>query len=193
MASPEKIRILQPLRVARVLRHDGQSVGEDVGAKEQRAYQKGFAEGSEQMNQQLLDQRSEMNEMRAGLFRSLEQSVAAAVAEVRQALPDLAMEALRRLLARVEMNRETVVAIVDELLAEIGPDVGPVEVRLHPEDFKLIESLEADFVRRHPGLSVSCDDQLGRGDCQATTRFGKIDARLRNKFEKLQESLIPGS
>lgn len=193
MASPEKVHLRRPLRVARVLRHDGSAVKDEGSANEQRAYQKGFAEGSEQMNQQLLEQRSEMNELRAGLFRSLEQSVAAAVAEVRQALPELAMEALRRLLARVEMNQDTVVAIVEELLAEIGPDVGPVEVRMHPDDLKLIENLEAGLVRNHPGLNLTCDDQLGRGDCQAKTRFGKIDARLRNKLEKLQESLIPGS
>lgn len=193
MASPDQVSLSQPLRVARILQHDGRPVEDENSANEQRAYQKGFAEGSERMNQQLLEQRSEMNELRAGLFRSLEKSVAAAVAEVRQALPELAMEGLRRLLVRVEMSRETVVAVVEELLAEIGPDVGPVDVRLHPLDLKLIESLEGDLARSHPGLSLTPDDQLDRGDCQAKTRFGKVDARLRSKFEKLQESLIPGS
>lgn len=193
MALAEKIRLSQPLRSARLVCRLKQPAQVDVAAREAEAYQKGHAAGVEHVNQQLLEQRAEMNELRAGLFRSLEQAAQTAVAEVREALPVLVLAAVRRLLGRIEINREMVLGIVEELLAEIGPEVGPVEVRLHPADLQLIEDEAPELSRNHPALRLVADEKLGRGDCRAATRFGTIDARLQNKIEKLQDSLTPGA
>ncbi len=132
-----------------------------------------------------------MNHLREQLFRSLEDGVAGAIAEVRAALPVLTMHALRRVLDRAEISRDTVAAIIDELLAEIGPDVGPIEVRLHPADLRLVEDLEPQLARVHPGLRFVADEALHRGDSQAVTRYGKVDARLQNKLKKIESSLVP--
>jgi flagellar assembly protein FliH len=111
------------------------------------------------------------------------------VAQVRAALPGLTMHALRRVLSRSQVSRETVSGVVDELLSEIGPDVGPIEMRLHPADLGLVQDLEPQLARIHPGLRFVADESLRRGDCQAVTRFGKVDARLENKLEKLEAAL----
>lgn len=190
MPLPEQARLWQPLRAVRILR-DGPPppTPAEIEARLEEAYQKGCADGAAQVNQQILEQREEANHLRAKLFRSLEESTAAAVEEVRAALPVLTIQALRRVLGRVEITHETVEAIIHELLSEIGPDVGPIELRLHPADLALVQSLEPQYARLHPGLQFTADEALQRGDCQAVTRFGKTDARLQNKIEKLEASL----
>jgi flagellar biosynthesis/type III secretory pathway protein FliH len=192
--APEQIQLSQPLRGTRIAREFAAGAVPDtaeIEARMREAYQKGFTEASAHINQQILDQRNEVNHLRENLFRSLEEGVAHAVAEVRAALPVLTMHALRRVLARAEITRETVAAIIDELLAEIGPDVGPIEVRLHPSDLRLVEDLEPQLARVHPGLRLVGDEALTRGDTQAVTRYGKVDARLQSKLEKVEASLLP--
>lgn len=190
----EPLRFPAPLKGAKIVREIPARPELDAAAVEARvreAHQKGVKEASDQVNQQILEQRREINFLREELFRSLEQSVAAAVAEVRAALPVLTMQALRRVLARADISRDTVAAIIDELLSEIGPDVGPIEVRLHPSDLRLVEDMEPALARVHPGLRFVADEALQRGDSQAVTRYGKVDARLQNKLEKIESTLLP--
>jgi flagellar biosynthesis/type III secretory pathway protein FliH len=192
VSSREQLRVWQPLKAVRIAREAApQLTAAQIEARVREAYQKGGADAAGAINQQILEQRAEVNHLRERLFRSLEESATAAVAEVRAALPVLTMQALRRVLARVEISRETVDGIVDELLSEIGPDVGPIELRLHPADLALVQDLEPQLSRVHPGLRFVADEGLKRGDCQAVTRFGKVDARLQNKLEKLEASLAP--
>jgi flagellar assembly protein FliH len=189
VAFREQVRVLQPLRGVRVV---GLPVDPDVAETEMRikeAYKKGFAEASDGINQQILEQRNEVNELRARLFRSLEESISTAVAEVREALPVLTMQAVRRVLSKVDIKQETVAAVIEELLSEIGPDVGPIELRLHTVDLKLVEDLEPQLAKNHPGLRLVADEKLSRGDCQAVTLFGKVDARIENKLGKIAASL----
>lgn len=190
----ETLRFPAPLKGVKVVRETPPGAGLDPAVVETRvreAHRKGVEEATHQVNQQILEQRKDMNHLREELFRSLEDGVARAVAEVRSALPVLTMQALRRVLARAEITRETVEAIIDELLSEIGPDVGPIEIRLHPSDLRLVEGLEPQLARVHPGLRFVADEALKRGDSQAVTRYGKVDARLQNKLEKIEASLLP--
>ncbi len=189
MAS-ERVHFFQPLLAVRIER-DGPAplTADQIEARERAAYQKGRDEASALINQQLLEQRSDANHMREHLFRALEQAAANAAAEVRNVLPYLTMKALRRVIAGVEVTRERIDAVVNELLAEIGPDVGPVELRLHPDDLKLMQGLEPDLAGVHPGLRLVGDDSLARGDAQALTRFGKVDARLENKLARIGAAL----
>jgi flagellar biosynthesis/type III secretory pathway protein FliH len=188
------VRFTAPLKGATIARETAAGAGPsaaEIEAQVREAYEKGFNEASNRVSQQILEQRGEVNHLRDRLFRSLEDGVAGAITEVRAALPVLTMQALRRVLARAEITRETVEAIVDELLAEIGPDVGPIEVRLHPADLRLVEDLEPQLARVHPGLRFVADEALARGDSQAVTRYGKVDARVQNKLEKIEASLLP--
>jgi flagellar biosynthesis/type III secretory pathway protein FliH len=193
-SAPERIRFTAPLKGATMASDSMLGAGPtaaEIEARVRDAYEKGFNEASKQISQQILEQRGEVNHLRDRLFRSLEEGVTGAIGEVRAALPVLTMQALRRVLSRAEITRETVGAIVDELLTEIGPDVGPIEVRLHPADLRLVEDLEPQLARVHPGLRFVADEALGRGDSQAVTRYGKVDARLQNKLEKIEASLLP--
>lgn len=189
MAS-ETAHFFQPLLAVRIER-DGPPplTAAQIEDRERAAYQKGRDEASALINQQILEQRADANHMREHLFRALEQAAANAAAEVRSVLPYLTIQALRRVIARVEVSREMVEGVVNELLTEIGPDVGPVELRLHPADLKLVHDLEPNLAGIHPGLRLVADESLARGDAQAVTRFGKVDARLENKLARIGAAL----
>jgi flagellar biosynthesis/type III secretory pathway protein FliH len=186
----EAIQLLQPLLAVRIDR-DGPPppTPAQIEERERAAYQKGYDDASVSINRQILEQRADANHMREHLFRALEQAAASAAAEVRSVLPYLTIQALRRVIARVEVTRETVEGVIHELLAEIGPDVGPVELRLHPADLRLVQDLEPNLAGIHPGLRLVGDESLARGDAQAATRFGKVDARLENKLARLGSAL----
>ncbi len=186
----ETARFFQPLVAVRIERDGPQPLtSAQIEEREHAAYQKGYNAASAMINQQLLEQRSDANHLREHLFRSLENAAVAAAAEVRNALPFLTIQALRRLISRVQITRETVEGVIDELLTEIGPDVGPVELRLHPEDLKLVHELEPQLASIHPGLRLVADESLNSGDCQAVTRYGKVDGRMENKLSKIEASL----
>lgn len=189
MAS-ETIQVFQPLLAVRIER-DGPPPPDarQIEEREHAAYQKGYDAASALINQQILEQRTDANHMREHLFRALEQAAANAAAEVRSVLPYLTIQALRRVIARVEVSREMVEGVVHELLTEIGPDVGPVELRLHPTDLQLVHDLEPNLSGIHPGLRLVADESLTRGDAQAVTRFGKVDARLENKLARIGAAL----
>lgn len=191
MSSPENVRFFHALRSVRIASHrEPAPPRADLEQQLRESYRNGYAEASGHATQQIVEQRDEVNHLREKLFRSLEKSVTSAVAEVRQALPILTMQAVRRVLARAEVDRPLVEGIVNELLAEIGPDIGPIELRLHPADLALVQDLEPQLAAIHPGLRFVGDEALSRGDCQAVTRFGKIDARIQNKVEKLEATLF---
>lgn len=189
MAS-EAAQFFQPLLAVRIER-DGPPAPTpaQIEERERVAYQKGYDAASAMINQQLLEQRADANHMREHLFRALEQAATQAAAEVRSVLPYLTIQALRRVIARVEVTREMVEGVINELLTEIGPDVGPVELRLHPDDLKLVHDLEANLAGLHPGLRLVADESLARGDAQASTRYGKVDARLENKLARIGAAL----
>lgn len=194
VSSPEPVRFFQPLRSVQLVEHRAPALPQgQIDALLQQSYQRGYSDASAHMTQQIVEQRNEVNHLRETLFRSLEQCVATAVAEVRSALPVLTMQALRRVIARVEIDRSVVLGVVDELLAEFGPDVGPIELRLHPEDLALVQGLETQLAGIHPGLCFVADEALARGDCQSVTRFGRVDARVQNKIAKLEAMLVRGS
>jgi flagellar biosynthesis/type III secretory pathway protein FliH len=194
VSSPDTIRFFQPLRAVRLVEHGPAPLTpEQIDVLVRDAHQRGYTEASAHVARQIAEQREEANHMREGLFRSLEDAVGQAVSEVRAALPVLTMHALRRVLSRVEMDRTVVAGIVEDILAEIGPDVGPIELRLHPSDLALVRGLDAQLAASHPGLCLVADEALARGDCQAVTRYGKVDARLSNKLEKLSAALCPVS
>lgn len=189
MAS-EATQFFQPLLAVRIER-DGPPplTAAQIEERERAAYQKGYDTAAVMINQQILEQRADANHMREHLFRALEQAATNAAAEVRSVLPYLTIQALRRVIARVEVTREMVEGVINELLTEIGTDIGPVELRLHPADLKLVHDLEPNLTSIHPGLRLVGDDSLARGDAQASTRFGKVDARLENKLARIGAAL----
>jgi len=191
VSSTDTIRLAHSLQSVAIL-FDGPAArrgGEGVEALLQAEYQRGYDEGSAQVNQQILEQRNEINEMRALLFENAEKAVQTAIGEVRGALPQLVIQAVKRLIKDFEWDAENVARAAEDVLIEAGVDSNEIELRLNPLDFDLLRDLDPSMAERHPGVKLVGDGRLERGGCEAVTRFGKIDGRLSRRLERLEVSM----
>ena len=191
--SKRNVLVLEEKVVGLAVAYDGESRVDSLAHQQQveTSYKSGYEDASSQYNQQILDFRSEINALREGMFSQLESKFLNIVSEAREALMTLTYECVCQTLGGYEMQAEAVEKIVESVVTEAGLDDERMEVRLHSADIALLEELDSNLKSKHPGLEFVADDQLGRGDCVLSSRFGKIDGTMENKFAKLKESLRP--
>ena len=158
-----------------------------VGAE----YQRGYEEASSQLNQQIVDFRTEVNNLREGTFSALEEKFLSVLTEAREALMTLTFDCVKRTLGGFEMTPESVKSIVEAIIEESGLDDEKMDIRLHPQDLELLKELEHSLEEKHMALSFVPDASLKRGDCMLSSRFGKIDGLMDTKLDRLKESLNP--
>ena len=137
----------------------------------------------------MLEQRNEINQMRALLLENAEKALDQAVLEIRGGVPGLAIQVVRRMIAGIEWDLAGIARMAEDVLIESGVDPSEVELRLNPADLELLRDLDPSMAERHPGVRLVPDGRLERGGCEAITRFGKIDARLSRKLERLEASM----
>jgi len=191
VSSTDTVRLDHPLKSIGIL-FDGPAAergGEGIEKILRAEYQRGYDDGAAQVNQQILEQRNEISEMRALLFENAEKAVQNAVDEVRGALPRLVVQAVRRLIKDFEWNAASVARAAEDVLAEAGVDPAEVELRLNPRDLELLRDLDPSMAERHPGVKLVGDGRLERGGCEGITRFGKIDGRISHKLARLGASM----
>ena len=153
------------------------------------AYRKGYDESSAQYKQQILDFRSEVNDLREKTFSDLEAKFSGILVEAREALMTLTFDCVTRTLGGLEVDSKIVSSIVDAVIKESGLDEEKMEIRLNPEDLALLSDLQEGLRSKHPKLEFIADGALGRGDCLLGSRFGKVDGLLSTKMERLKEGL----
>ncbi len=162
----------------------------EVEAIRQKAYQEGTDSAREFANHQLVEFRADVQAMQEGLFQKLATTDNDLQTQLREALPSLAVEIARRLLAGYEPTGEQVMKLCEETLSQLYPERDNLELFLCPRDGALLEQLAVDWKTRHPGLRVVVDAALGPGDCQVRSRFGLTDARRQAKLEALTRELL---
>ena len=121
------------------------------------AYRKGYDESSSQYKQQILDFRSEVNDLREKTFSDLEAKFAGIRAEAREALMTLTFDCVTRTLGGLEVDAAIVSSIVDSVIKESGLDEEKMEIRLNPEDLALLSDLQQDMRSKHPKLEFIAD------------------------------------
>jgi len=112
---------------------------------------------------------------------------AVAVAEVEDAVVDLALHVARAVLdheltASTDPGREAVARAL-----ALAPDGGHVVLRLHPDDAACLRGL--DDLAGGRVLVVSADSSVERGGCVAETAGRRIDAQLGTALARVQEVL----
>ncbi len=162
---------------------------EQVEAARKEGYQRGFEEASMLLQRQLLDQREDVLHLQQKTFAAIDGHHETLITQLSQALPNLTMEALRRIIAGVEIDGDLVVRIVNDLLTEIHPGPGALEVALSEHDLRLIGSNEASFRSKYPGICFNADPDLNPGDCVVRSLFGTIDGRLSTKLKTMEAML----
>jgi len=58
-----------------------------------------------------------------------------------------------------------------------------------PQDADLLENINPEWRKRYPGLQLTRDASLRRGDVMVRSRFGLIDSRQQTKLQALTHSL----
>jgi flagellar assembly protein FliH len=162
---------------------------EEVIAREQAAHERGAEAARLAADQRLVELRSAIAQLSEGALRKLEDMEPRLLAEVREALPALAVEISRRLLAGHEPSAEVVDRLCREALEHLFPERDCLEVSLSPRDAELLQGLNPDWLGRYPDLRIKSDVALRPGDCLVRSRFGLTDARQETKLAALSHSL----
>ena len=150
----------------------------------------GYQEASQTLNQQILEQRTQIANLQENTLRAISGQFAHLVEDVRRALPVLALEVARRALAGIVLDAGQVKAIANETLAEIAQGTPGVTLKLCPHDLGLVQELVDEFRQKYPGLELVADPGLHSGDCVASSQFGTVDARLIGKLENIANALL---
>jgi flagellar assembly protein FliH len=163
----------------------------ELAALDEAAYHRGIDATRALADQQMVEFRADVDQLGGGIFQKLAALEPALLAQLREALPALALEIARRLLAGYEPPPEVVARVCEEALGELFPERENLELVIGPRDAALLEKLNPAWLVRYPGLRIVTEASLAPGDCQVRSRFGLTDARLQTKLTALQHSLTP--
>jgi flagellar assembly protein FliH len=155
----------------------------------EQARREGAEETRHFADSQMVEMRAEVQLLGEGLFDSLRQAETRLAEQVQAALPGLAVEIGRRLLAGWEPPAETVGRICREALDELFPETTGLELVVSARDAQLLEQLNPGWLAEFSNLKITTDATLSAGDCLVRSRFGVVDARHRTRLHALQESL----
>jgi flagellar assembly protein FliH len=161
----------------------------ELAAMREAARREGADETRHFADSQMVEMRSEVQQLNEGLFEALRQAESLLAEQARAALPALAVEIGRRLLSGWEPPPETVEKICREALDALFPETAGLELAISARDAAVIERLNPSWVAEFPGLKITADPALASGDCLVRSRFGVVDARGATRLRSLQESL----
>jgi flagellar assembly protein FliH len=161
----------------------------EAAAKAQEAYNAGVDAARRAGDQQMIELRAEMAQLSDGVLKQLASIEPQLVAQLREALPGLALEIARRLLAGYEPPPDVIERLWRESLDQLYPEREGLELTLCPRDAELLERLNPEWRHHYPGLRVRTDAALKPGDSLVRSRFGLTDARQQTKVETFAQGL----
>lgn len=163
----------------------------EVAQATRAAYGRGVDDARGAADQQMVEFRADIEQLRDGIFDKISQLEPVLVAQLRDALPGLAIEIARRMLAGYEPPPEVISRLCEEALAELFPERDNLELVVGPRDAEFLTKLNPQWKERYPGLRIRVENTLVPGDCQVRSRFGLTDARQQVKLSALTHSLQP--
>jgi flagellar assembly protein FliH len=161
----------------------------EVAEATEAAYRRGVDSTRAMMDQKMVELRVDMEQLSDGVLHRLTDLEPRLVAQIRDALPGLALDLAHRLLAGYQPPREIVERLCSEALEQLFPEREGLELSLCPRDAELLTSVRPDWLERYPGLRIRPDANLTPGDCMVRSRFGLTDARQETKLATLAHSL----
>jgi flagellar assembly protein FliH len=192
MALAKLIAFDRPLRGISAPGQLGRMLSEaEVAKATQAAYQRGVDDARAAADQQMVEFRADVEQLSEGVLKKLSGLDTVLVAQLRDALPGLALDIAHRLLAGYEPPPEVVSRLCEEALAELFPERENLELVVSPRDAEFLSSLDPEWIQRYPDLRIRQDNTLKPGDCQVRSRFGLTDARQSTKLAALARGLSP--
>ena len=162
----------------------------EFSAHGEAAYRRGVDAARALADQQMVDIRSEVAQLSGGLLQQLSHLEAGMLKQLREALPALALDIARHLLAGYEPPVETIDRLCRDALDQLFPERENLELILCPRDADLFNQFNPGWLERYPGLQIRPDVTLTPGDCQVRSRFGLTDARQQSKLEALARAIV---
>ncbi|HUG11274.1 MAG TPA: FliH/SctL family protein [Opitutaceae bacterium] len=156
------------------------------------AYQRGVDSARAAADQQMVEFRSDMARLGEEVLNGLRDTEAKMLAQIHEALPQLAIDIARRLLGGYEPPPEVVSRLCEEALNQLLPERDGLELILSPRDAELLQNLKPGWLTHFTGLSIRADETLAHGDCLVRSRFGLTDARASTKLATLTQHLTEG-
>src|SRR5262249_45908874 len=152
----KSVHLTRPLRNVKLIRASASPTtmftAAELEAARQESYQRGCTDTSALMEQHLVEQREEILHLPAKTVANLATRGNELLDQLRQVLPELTLDAVRRVLANTEIDRDLVLRLVDELLAEICEGRQPIEVSLSARDLELIQGNDQQFRDKFPEI-----------------------------------------
>jgi flagellar assembly protein FliH len=161
----------------------------EVEAIRTEAYRQGSDSAHATADQQIVELRSEVQQLQEGVLAKLSTVDTKILTELSATLPSLAIDIARRLLAGYEPPVEVVEKICHEALEEIFPERANLELTVCPRDAALLEQVTPTWNDMYPGLRLCSDRSLAPGECIVRSRFGLTDARREAKLSALGHAL----
>jgi flagellar assembly protein FliH len=191
MAFVKLISFDRPLAGAAVPGRPGPMLSEgEVAGRLQAAFHAGSDAARAAADQQMVEFRVDMEQLAQATLAKVSGVEALLLAQLRDALPALALDIARRLLADFEPPPEVIERFWREALEQLYPERDGLELALCPRDTELLEKLAPEWRHDYPDLRLRADPSLERGDCLVRSRFGLIDARQRTKLQTLEHALV---
>jgi flagellar assembly protein FliH len=180
----------RPLAGATLPGQAGKSYTEaELATKLQAAFHAGVDSARAAADQQMVELRADLGALSDGVLKRLNEMEPVLLGQLREALPGLALEIARRLLAGFEPSAEIIERLGREALDQLYPERENLELSLCPRDGELVDRVNPEWKTRYPGLRVRIDPALSPGDSVVRSRFGLTDGRQQAKLAALEHAL----
>lgn len=161
----------------------------DADAREKAAYERGRQEVADELNEQILYNRREVQQLLGETLEILDKKIDRCLKEVVEEIPALVTHISRRVLADVKLDGEIIKAVVDDVIGDLPSNKEEVQIYLCPGDLVLFHSYVENLEKDYPRCSFIEDSQLKPADCRVQSTFGAIDATVETKLKHIENQL----
>jgi len=170
-------------------RREGREQGYKKGQQEGHAegYQRGFAEGLAAGRDEVTLRVQKLDQILSFMHQPLEQLDAAVEEELAQLATDIARQLVRRELRSAPGE---IVAVVREAVGLLPVASAGVQVRLHPDDARLIREVLSLGRDDEPVWKIVEDQTLNRGGCVVNSELSLIDATVEKRLGKVIATVL---
>lgn len=158
------------------------------------AYQEALAEAEAQaakeidaLKQELSDKISHVDEVITILHEPFSQ-LNDTVSEV---LSKLAVSVAKNIVRReLSINPDEIIGVINAALKELPATATSIILELHPEDYKIFQSIYCDIDFTSKGIKVHENPSIIRGGCQFVSDDFLLDETLDNRFNKVTAKML---
>ncbi len=155
-------------------------------------YQKGLTEGRQQGLSEAQEQQQSITEQYRHILAEFQQTLNALDAVISSRLMQLALTAARQIIGQpAVIDGTALLNQIQQLLQQEPMLSGKPQLRVHPNDFALVEERLGAILSLH-GWSLLADSRLHPGGCKVSAEEGELDASLATRWHELCRLAAPG-